>query len=273
MKKILSILGILFVVTLHSTITLASSAHPVLSGRIVDVAGVLNSQTHMRVTKALEDYEERTSNQLVVVIIDTLDGRGIEEYTLNLARTWGIGQKDKDNGIVLLIAVQDRQVRIEVGYGLEDMIPDAVAHKIIRTVIVPALKRNNYDSAVEKAVTIITNKELLEKKVSETKPVENPNLVLTIIVVFVLFLGWLFISSLIHVAVVVLNFILQSILAPTLSYVSKTLGHNKRFKFNVIKIPKFISRFIFFGGGRFGAGGGFGGGGGRFGGGGSSGRF
>ena len=116
---------------------------PALSGRVVDQAGILNSAEESRLTTKLKDLEDKTSIQLVVVTLPSLRGSPIEEWGLTLGRSWGIGQKGKDNGALLIVAPSDRELRIEVGYGLEGTLPDATANAIIRNVIVPRFKNGN----------------------------------------------------------------------------------------------------------------------------------
>ena len=100
---------------------------PALSGRVVDQAGILNSAQESRLTAKLKDLEDKTSIQLVVVTLPSLRGSPIEEWGLTLGRSWGIGQKGKDNGALLIVAPNDRELRIEVGYGLEGTLTDATA--------------------------------------------------------------------------------------------------------------------------------------------------
>jgi uncharacterized protein len=113
---------------------------PALTGRVVDQAGILNSSEEARLVAKLANLEAKSSIQLVVVTLSSLRGSPIEDWGLTLGRTWGIGQKGKDNGVLLIVAPNDRQVRIEVGYGLEGTLPDATADAIIRNVIVPRFK-------------------------------------------------------------------------------------------------------------------------------------
>ena len=98
---------------------------PSLTGRVVDAGNVLTAEEEGRLTNRLETLERETSTQIVIATILTLGGASIEDYTFRLAESWRIGQSRLDNGVVLLVAVQDRRVRIEVGYGLEAVIPTA----------------------------------------------------------------------------------------------------------------------------------------------------
>ena len=128
---------------------------PALSGRVVDQAGILNSAEESRLTAKLKDLEDRTSIQLVVVTLSSLRGSPIEDWGLALGRSWGIGQKGKDNGALLIVAPNDRELRIEVGYGLEGTLPDATANAIIRNVIVPRFKNGNMAGGISDGVDAI----------------------------------------------------------------------------------------------------------------------
>lgn len=121
----------------------AAPSFPVLSGRVVDEANLMSRKQAHQLTQQLAAFEQRSGIQLVVVSIDTLAGDSIEEYGYQLGRHWGIGQKDKNNGVLLLIAQDERKVRIEVGYGLEGALPDAIAANIIQSRILPAFKRGD----------------------------------------------------------------------------------------------------------------------------------
>jgi len=128
---------------------------PALSGRVVDQAGILTSSEESRLTTKLKDLEDKTSIQLVVVTLSSLRGSPIEDWGLALGRTWGIGQKGKDNGALLIVAPNDRELRIEVGYGLEGTLPDATASTIIRNVIVPRFKSGDMADGISDGVDAI----------------------------------------------------------------------------------------------------------------------
>jgi len=114
MKKI--ILTLIFIFSfLNADI---SQYFPKLEGRVIDQVNLLSAPVKKDINKILENHEKETSNQIVVVILDTLNGYPIEDYSYQLGRDWGIGQKDKNNGVLLVIAMQEKKIRIEVGYGL-----------------------------------------------------------------------------------------------------------------------------------------------------------
>ncbi len=117
---------------------------PELTGRIVDSAHILSSSTQRRLTDMLQ---AEPKYQVVVVTVDSLNGQPIEEYGYQLGRHWGIGEKGMDNGVLLLIAPNEGLVRIEVGYGLEGVLTDALSAIIIQQHMMPLLKEKKYDAA------------------------------------------------------------------------------------------------------------------------------
>jgi uncharacterized protein len=119
---------------------LAEPAYPKLTGRVTDAAGVLPADAAAALDARLAALEQATGAQLVVATVPDLDGQEIEDYGVGLLRHWGIGTKDRNNGAILLVAPNQRRVRIEVGYGLEGVITDALASGIIRRQIVPRFK-------------------------------------------------------------------------------------------------------------------------------------
>lgn len=121
---------------------------PPLSGRVVDLAHVLSPGSIRLLEHSLQVLEQNDSTQIVVLTIPSLDGASLEEYALKAAETWKIGQKGLDNGALLLVAVNDRKVRIETGYGLEGKLTDLVAGRIVREKIVPAFRRGDFDQGV-----------------------------------------------------------------------------------------------------------------------------
>ncbi|MEN3950779.1 TPM domain-containing protein [Iodidimonas sp. SYSU 1G8] len=126
----------------------AEPKFPALTGRVVDDADVLSQAAELRLTSWLQGFEKDTGKQVVVATVKSLQDRPIEDYGYQLGRHWGIGQKDKNNGAILLVAPNDRQVRIEVGYGLEGELTDALSRVIIEEQILPAFKAGDYDGGV-----------------------------------------------------------------------------------------------------------------------------
>jgi uncharacterized protein len=140
-----------------SGLTFAQKPVPELWGtRVHDDAHVLKHETIEALEAQLKAYEDSTSNQIAILTISSLDGESIEEYSLRVAEKWKLGQKDKDNGVLLLIAVDDHKMRIEVGHGLEGVLTDALSNRIIRNEMAPAFRRADFDEGVTAAITGIT---------------------------------------------------------------------------------------------------------------------
>jgi uncharacterized protein len=121
---------------------------PALKGRVNDYAAILSPATRSQLEQALAAFEAAESTQIVVLTIPSLQGESIETFSMQVAEQWRIGQKKLDNGAILLIAKNDRKVRIEVGYGLEGRLTDLVAGRIIRDTIVPYFKAGDFDQGV-----------------------------------------------------------------------------------------------------------------------------
>ncbi len=120
-----------------------------------DLAGVLGLQQQRTLERKLLRYNDSTSTQIAVVIERTTGGDDIFDYTYRLAEKWGIGQKDKDNGILIYVAAEDRQLRILTGYGTEGFLPDAAAKRIVDDVIVPEFRQGKYYEGLNNATTVI----------------------------------------------------------------------------------------------------------------------
>lgn len=121
--------------------------------RVHDEGNVLSTSFADALDHRLKLYEDSTSNQIAILIIPTLNGVPIEDYTLRVAEQWKFGTGDKDNGVLLFIAKNDRKIRIEVGEGLEGVLPDAVCNQIIRNEIAPNFRQENYEAGISAAVT------------------------------------------------------------------------------------------------------------------------
>jgi uncharacterized protein len=142
------ILVALALLLLAPAAALAAPKFPPLTGRVVDDANLLSPQAESKLTDELATLEAQTGHQLVVATVPTLQGYEIEDYGYQLLRTWGIGRKDEDDGIILLVAPKERKVRIEVGYGLEPVMTDALSSLIIQRAILPAFKAGDYEKGV-----------------------------------------------------------------------------------------------------------------------------
>jgi uncharacterized protein len=158
---------------------------------VTDVAGVLSAEQKQALENKLVAIDDSSSNQIAVVIIPSLDGYPKEEYATKLFRDWGIGNKKTNNGVLLLIAINDRQIRIEVGYGLEGAIPDITALNIIDNDIKPAFKAGNYYEGIDQATDNIAKAAVGEYKVAKAKKSRSKSkgggglFVLILIIIFV----------------------------------------------------------------------------------------
>jgi len=130
----------------------AEPKFPTLTGRVVDEAGILSPAAEAHLTEWLGEYEAQTKRQVVVATVSSLQGLPIEDYGYRLGRFWGIGQKDSNTGAILIVAPNgppgQRDVRIEVGYGLEGELTDAVSRVIIENIILPQFKQGNYEEGI-----------------------------------------------------------------------------------------------------------------------------
>lgn len=129
-------------------VAMAAPKFPPLTGRVVDNANILSPQTEAELTQELASLETQTGRQLVVATLPDLQGYEIEDYGYQLLRAWGIGDKERDDGVVLIVAPSERKVRIEVGYGLEPVLTDALSSLIINRAIIPAFKQGNLEQGV-----------------------------------------------------------------------------------------------------------------------------
>ena len=129
-------------------VSAAEPKWPELTGRVVDEAGLLSQQQRAELDSKLTQLETSSGTQLVVVTVNSLQGIEIEEYGVGLGRHWGIGQVGKNNGALLIVAPNEREVRIEVGYGLEGVLTDAVTSSIIQNDILPAFRAGHMDQGI-----------------------------------------------------------------------------------------------------------------------------
>lgn len=126
----------------------AAPKFPSLTGRVIDNANLLSPEVEKKLDAQLEAYEQGTTNQVVVVTLASLEGYAIDDYGYQLGRYWQIGQKGKNNGVLLIVAPKERKVRIEVGYGLEPLLTDALSNTIIQNVILPQFKKGDYQQGI-----------------------------------------------------------------------------------------------------------------------------
>ena len=126
----------------------AAPKFPPLTGRVVDNANILSPEAEAKLTTELATLESQTGRQLVVATLPDLQGDEIEDYGYQLLRTWGIGSKERDDGAILIVAPSERKVRVEVGYGLEPVLTDALSSVIINQTILPAFKAGQMEQGV-----------------------------------------------------------------------------------------------------------------------------
>ena len=152
MKKII-LFTILF--TLTSSV-LFSLDVPKLKSAVNDYANIINSKDEEKLEALLRDVEAKTSSQVALLTISSLQGENLEDYSLRVAQTWKLGQKEFDNGVLLLVALNEKKIRIEVGYGLESIITDAKSGYIIRNYIVPGFKKGDYTGGITNGLLAIS---------------------------------------------------------------------------------------------------------------------
>ena len=152
-KQCNSLILTLFLMGALNANVAAAPDFPELTGRVVDGANIISLSAQKHIVQKLEAHENASTNQVVVVTVNDLQGYSIEEYGYLLGRHWAIGQADKNNGVLLLIAKSERKVRIEVGYGLEGLLTDAISSNIIHQVIRPQFKQKKFSAGVVQGVS------------------------------------------------------------------------------------------------------------------------
>lgn len=133
----------------------AQPAVPPLTARVTDLGDVLSPQTEQALTLSLAAHEDSTSNQVAVLTVPSLGGESVESYANRVFNTWGLGRAATDNGVLVLIAVAEREMRVEVGYGLEGTLTDSRAGRIIRTSFVPSFRDGDYDAGTLAGVAAV----------------------------------------------------------------------------------------------------------------------
>lgn len=172
-----------------------SSDLPRLDSWVNDYANIISPKAESKLKAALYDYENQTGNQIFVLTTNTLEPYGtIEDYSIALASKWKAGSKGVDNGVIIVVAPNEKKVRIEVGYGLEGKLPDIIAGRIIRDYILPNFKDGNYDagimSGVYNIIKYIGTQKLSEPNIKQRQGRNNP---IVIIIFLLLFFGRIFI--------------------------------------------------------------------------------
>jgi uncharacterized protein len=128
---------------------------PQLTGHVNDRAALLPADTESQIEARLERFEAKTGHQFAVLTVPNLGGLPIEDFAIKVAEAWRLGDKKRDDGLILVIAQQERKMRIEVGYGLEGEIPDAVASRVIRDVLRPAFQQGRYAYGIQAALDVL----------------------------------------------------------------------------------------------------------------------
>ena len=163
---------------------------PTISQRVTDGSSSLSSDEINSLNKLLFDFEQETSNQIVVLMIQSLDGMSLEDFTLRVCEKNKIGKKGRDNGVLLTIAKDDRKIRIDAGYGLEGALPDAISDQIIRKIIAPRFRQGDYYNGIKdgiEAIILATKGEFKGEPKRNSKNVYSLGTV--IIILLFMFLG------------------------------------------------------------------------------------
>ncbi len=184
----------------------AAPKFPALTGRVVDDANILSADTKADLDRKLAALEQKTSRQLVVVTIPSLEGYEISDYGYQLGRAWGIGQAKLNNGVLFIVAPAERKTRIEVGYSLEPILTDAFSSVVIQTQVLPKFRQGDFNGGVEAGADALIQQLSLETSEAEKRaaaaaqqhgddggPVPLSALIILIVIVFVflrLFGGW-----------------------------------------------------------------------------------
>jgi len=151
MKCFLIIIGLFFSICANAQIEKVIPPKPPAFYAVVDNTNTLTNEQKEALNQKLAQYKDSTSNEIAVVIINSLEDYPIEDVAITILRTWGVGGKEHNNGVVLLIAKSDRKIRIETGYGLEGAIPDITAKSIIDNDLTPNFRANNYYRGIDQA--------------------------------------------------------------------------------------------------------------------------
>ena len=160
---------LLFSLSLLAGPTLAAPSFPALTGRVVDQAHILSPQVQAQLTDQLGALEAKTSRQLIVVTLASLNGYEISDYGYQLGRAWGVGQKGLDNGVLLIVAPNEHKVRIEVGYGLEPIVTDALSSQILQQKVLPKLRAGDMQGGIVDGAQGLIDQLSLDTSTAEMK--------------------------------------------------------------------------------------------------------
>ncbi len=163
------IIGLLLALVSGAGANAAEPSFPALSGRVVDQARILAPETEAALTEKLAALEAETGDQFVVVTLDSLQDKEIEDYGYQLGRAWGIGSAENDGGVLLIVAPNERKVRLEVGYGLEPVLTDALSNQIIQTEILPPFREGGYARGIGAGVDAVITQLRLDPAEAEAR--------------------------------------------------------------------------------------------------------
>lgn len=248
---------------------LAAPTFPPLTGQVVDNAGLLSAEDRAAVQADLSALEAQSTDQLVVVTVPSLDGYAIEDYGYQLGRHWGIGQAGKDNGVLLIVAPNERQVRIEVGRGLEPVVTDLMSTIIIQNAILPEFRRGDYSAGIRAGVrdikdTLLGDAEAVKERARGLDRGDGPDWIGLLLIAF-----W--IAIVLYIAYAQARYAAQA--PQTVSRDGRRRLRRGRTRDDGLVIFPGGGQGSWGGGGWSGGGGGWSGGGGGFGGGGGSGSW
>ncbi len=173
----------------------AEPDYPELTGRVVDDANLLSADDRAELDSELKALEDKSSDQVVVVTLPSLQGLTIEDYGYQLGRHWGIGTKEKDNGVLLIVAPNERKVRIEVGRGLEPILTDAMSTVVINGAILPRFRTGDYAGGIKegvKSVELVLTGDAAElaERVKGRHDADDPKIDWLVVIFWTLIILW-----------------------------------------------------------------------------------
>jgi uncharacterized protein len=173
----------------------AEPTFPALTGRVVDDANLLSASDRAALEADLKALEDKSSDQVVVVTVPSLQGYSIEDYGYQLGRHWGIGTKELNNGVLLIVAPNERKVRIEVGRGLEPIVTDAISSIIISTSILPRFRSGNFPAGIKDGVhdlvlALTGDKAELEQRAKARKDADQPAVDWLMVIFWTIIILW-----------------------------------------------------------------------------------
>jgi len=183
MKHIFSIFLIGFLLGIFIP-SLAQDIPAKPNGYVLDASSVLKAEERESLEQKLRGYADSTSTQFAIVLIPTTGSRDPYDFAMEIGKTWGVGQQGKNNGVVVLVAVEDRKIRIVTGRGIEDVLPDAVCKRIINRILKPSLKAGDYYVGLDAATT-----EMMQRASGQFKadPDEEPGGIPPVLIIFLIF--------------------------------------------------------------------------------------